>query len=157
AEGQGGVPLDGDVVVVVDPAEVGELEVTGQRGGLGRNAFHHAAVAAQGVDVEVDQVLEPRPVEVGRHPAAGDGHADAGGQAAAERPGGTLHAAGPAVLRVAGAAAAQLAEALDRLQRHRRLAQRLVVLADRPHAGQVQERVQQHRGVAGRQDEAVAV
>ena len=33
----------------------------------------------------------------------------------------------------------------------------LVVLADRLDAGQVQERVEQHRGVAGREDEAVAV
>ena len=131
--------------------------MAGQRGGLGRDAFHHAAVAAQGVDVEVDQVLEAGPVEVGGHPAAGDGHADAGGHALAERAGGGLDAAGPAVLRVAGAAAVQLAEALDRLQRHRRLAQGLVVLADRLHAGQVQQRVQQHRGVAGREHEAVAV
>src|SRR5262249_45643947 len=111
AEGQFRVPLDGDVVVVVDPAEVGELQVAGERGSLGRDAFHHAAVAAQGIDVEVDQVLEPGPVEVGGLPAAGDGHADAGGQALAERAGGGLDAAGPAVLRVAGAAAVDLPEA----------------------------------------------
>ena len=157
AEGQRGVALDGDVVVVVDPAEVGELQVAGERGRLGRDAFHHAAVAAQGVDVEVDQVLEAGLVEVGGHPAAGDGHADAVGQPLPERAGGGLDAAGPAVLRVAGTAAVELPEALDRLQRHRRLAQRLVVLADRLHPRQVQQRVQQHRGVAGREDEAVAV
>ena len=77
--------------------------------------------------------------------------------ALAERAGGGFDAAGPAVLRMAGAAAVQLAEALDRIQRHGRLAERFVLLADRLHAGQVQQRVEQHRGVAGREDEAVAV
>src|SRR5258706_238790 len=33
AEGQAGVALDGDPVVVVDPAEVAELQVAGQGGG----------------------------------------------------------------------------------------------------------------------------
>ena len=59
AERQRRVALDGDVVVVVDPAEVGELQVAGQRRGLAGDAFHHAAVAAQGVDVVVEQ-LETR-------------------------------------------------------------------------------------------------
>jgi hypothetical protein len=154
---QGGVALDGDVVVVVDPAEVGEPQVSRQRRRLVRDALHHAAVAAQGVDVKVDQVLEPGPIEARGHPPAGDGHAHAGGQSLAERAGGGLDAAGPAVLRVTGAAAVQLPEALDRLQRYGRLTQRLVLLADRLHPGQVQQRVQQHRGVARREDEAVAV
>ena len=157
AEGQRGVPLDRDVVVVVDPAEVGELPVGGERGGLGGDALHHAAVAAQGVDVEVDQVLEAGAVVACGHPAARHRHADAVGQALPERPGCRLDARGPAVLRVAGAAAMPLAERLDRLERHRRLAQPLVVLADGPDAGQVQQRVEQHRGVAGRKHEAVAV
>src|SRR5262249_25628369 len=49
---QGGVALDGDVVVVVDPAEVGEPQVSRQRRRFVRDALHHAAVAAQGVDVK---------------------------------------------------------------------------------------------------------
>src|SRR6185295_384303 len=39
--------FDGDVVVVVNPAQVVELEVSSQRGGLCRDAFHHATVAAE--------------------------------------------------------------------------------------------------------------
>ena len=58
---------------------------------------------------------------------------------------------------MAGAGAVELAEALDGVERHRRLAERLVVGVDRLDAGQVQERVEQHRGVADRQHEAVAV
>src|SRR5262249_10844370 len=120
-ESQRRTALDGDVVVVVDPAEIGEFQVAGQRGCLGRDAFHHAAIATQGVDVEIDQVLEPRPVEVGSHPPPRNGHADAGGPAVAQGAGRAFSAAGPTILRVAGAATVQLPEALDRLQRHRRL------------------------------------
>ena len=54
AERQRRIALDGDVVVVVDPTEVIELEVSCQRGGLAGDPFHHAAVAAQGVDVIVE-------------------------------------------------------------------------------------------------------
>ena len=100
-EGQRGVPLDRDVVVVVDPAEVGELPMGGERGGLGGDALHHAAVAAEGVDVEVDQVLEAGAVVACGHPAARQRHADAVGHALPERPGRRLDARGPAVLRVA--------------------------------------------------------
>ena len=46
AEGEIRLALDRDPVVVVHPAEVGQLEVTGERGGLVRDAFHHVAVAA---------------------------------------------------------------------------------------------------------------
>src|SRR5262249_35699174 len=94
-ESQCRVPFDGDVVVVVDPAEVGELQVAGQRGSLGRDALHHAAVATQRVYVEVDQIFEPGPVEVGGLPATGDGHADAVGQPLAKRAGSGFDAAGP--------------------------------------------------------------
>jgi hypothetical protein len=68
AEGEVGVPLDGDPVAVVDPAQVGQLPVAGERGGLGGDALHDAAVAAQGVDVEVKH-REAGTVECGRRPA----------------------------------------------------------------------------------------
>ena len=54
AEGQGRMSLDRDVVIVVDPAQVRELEVSGKRGGLGRDAFHHAAVSCERIDVVVE-------------------------------------------------------------------------------------------------------
>jgi len=50
-----------------------------------------------------------------------------------------------------------LPKRLDRLEGNRRLAKPLVVLADGPDAGQVEQRVEQHRGVASREHEAVAV
>ena len=57
----------------------------------------------------------------------------------------------PAALRV------ELAEVLDVVELHRQLAERLVVGVDRLHAREVQQRVEQHRGVARGQHEAVAV
>ena len=155
-EGDRGRAVDGDPVRVVDPAEVGELEVAGEAGGLGGDAFHHVAVAAEGVDVVVEEV-EAGLVVVGPKPLAGRGHADAGGHALAERPGGGLDAAGPAVFGVARALAVELAELLEVVQGQRGLGEVFVLGADRLHAGQVDHRVEEHRGVADREDEAVAV
>src|SRR5258708_28320481 len=56
-----GFTFDGDAIVVVNPAKVIELQVPRNRGGLARDAFHHAAVAAR----RLDPILEPlkiRPV-----------------------------------------------------------------------------------------------
>ena len=51
----------------------------------------------------------------------------------------------------------ELPEILDRLQRHGRFAQGFVLLADGLHTGQMQQRIEQHRCVARREDEAVAI
>ncbi len=150
--GEVGFAVDRDVVVVVDPAEVVELQVAGDRGGLAGDPLHQAAVAGDRVDVEVEEV---GPV-AGALPLRGDRHPDRGRDALSERPGGRLHPRGPAVLGVAGGARVELAEALDVGEADRRLADHLVVGVDRPHVGQVQQRVEQHRGVPGRKHEAIA-
>ena len=74
-----------------------------------RNAFHQAAVAGQHIGVVVDQVI----AEGGVHDALGERHADAVGEALAERPGGRLDAGGMAIFGMAGGARAELAEMLD--------------------------------------------
>ena len=68
-----------------------------------------------------------------------------GGDALAERAGRGLDSGGDEILRVSGGHGAELAEVLDLVERH-------VCIA-----GEIQQRIQQHRAVAGRQDEAVAV
>ena len=75
----------------------------------------------------------------------GDRHADGVGEALAERAGRGLDPRGVAVLGVARGLRAELAEVLDLVDRHVRV------------AGQVQQPVEQHRAVAGREHEAVAV
>src|SRR5271170_2493369 len=62
--------FDGDVVVVVDPAEVVEAEMAGQRGRFGSNAFHHATIAADGVNVVIKN-CETRLIKMVGQPFAG--------------------------------------------------------------------------------------
>ena len=86
----------------------------------------------------------PVAIELRRQPPLGDGHPDRVGEALAERPGRRLDARRQAVLGMARGPRAPLPERLEVVERE-------VV------AGQVEHRVQQHRGVPGAQDEAVAV
>ena len=58
-ERQRSIAFNGDVVVVVDPAEIGELQVSRHRRRFAADAFHHAAIAGQRVNVEVHH-LESR-------------------------------------------------------------------------------------------------
>ena len=105
------------------------------------DALHQAAVAGDDEGAVVDQLVAIDGVQV----PLGDRHADRHRQALAERPGGRLDAGQLEILRMAGARAAELAEVADVLDRRARV------------AGQVEQRVDQHRAVAGRQHEAVAV
>ena len=129
--------------------------MAGDRGGFVGDPLHQAAVAGDRVDVEVEE-FEVRPVVAGALPLAGDRHADRGGDALAERAGRRLDPGGPAVLGVARGARVELAEALDVLQRDGGVADDLVVGIDRLDPGQVEQRVEQHRGVPGGEHEAVA-
>src|SRR5262249_8110031 len=111
-----GMALDRYAVVVVDPAEVVELEMAGQRRGFVRDAFHHATVAAQGIDV-VSEQLEAGAIVAGAKPSGGDRHSDTCRNSLTERSGGCFDSRRPVIFRVTGAAATQLAEALDVVER----------------------------------------
>ena len=125
-EGDVRVAFDGDVVVVVDPAQVVETEMPGQRGRLRADAFHQAAVAADRVDVVVEDV-ETGPVVPRSQPLPRDRHADAGGDPRAQRTGGRFNPGHEMILRMSRCLAAELAEVADVVQRYRRLPQALVV------------------------------
>ena len=153
AVGEVGLAVDRDVVVVVDPAEVVELQVPGERAGFAGDALHQAAVAGDRVDVEVEELL----AVAGAQPLRGDRHPDRGGDALAERPGRRLDPGGPAVLGVPRRAGVELAEAFDVLEADRGVADHLVVGVDGADPGEVEDRVEQHRGVARGEDEAIAV
>src|SRR5205823_6955287 len=104
-----GPPLDRDAVVVIDPAEVREPQVAGERGRLARHALHHAAVAAERVDVVVEERVVGA-VVARRQPAPGDRHADAGRDALTERARRGLDAGGPVILGMPGTLAVELTE-----------------------------------------------
>ena len=140
AEGQLGGAVDGDVVVVIDVDQAAQPEVPSQRRRLVADAFGEVAVATDHERVVVDQVGAEAFPQV----LLGHAEADAVADALAQRPGGDLDPRGVVALGVAGGARPPLAEGLEVLQRE-------VI------AGEVQHAVEQHRGVAGGEDEAVPV
>ena len=151
-----GVAFNGDVVVVPDPAKVIEAKMAGQRGSLRCDAFHHAAVAADGVDVVVEDVEVRFVVPVGE-PFLSDGHANTRCDALAERSGRGLDAGDPMIFRMARRAAVELAEAPDVVERNGRVPEIFVVSIYGLRLGEMQNRPKQHRGVAVRQYEPVAI
>jgi hypothetical protein len=155
-EGECGVALDRDVVAVVDPAQVGEFQVAGDARGLGADAFHHVAVAAHDVDVMVEQ-RETGLVVARRQPALGDRHADRIAATLPERACRRLDTGGVAIFGVAGGARRELTKLLDVVEADRGMAGLLARTIDLLDARQMQQRVEQHRGVADRQHETVAV
>ena len=142
-EGDVGTAFDGDLVVVVQIDELAEAQSAGEGGRLGRDALHEVAVADDAVHVVVHDLVAG-PVEVLGQDAFGDGHADAHGEAGAERSGRELDAWGETVFRVSRRLALPLAEALQ-------LFHWQVV------SGQREEAVQEHGRVARGEHESVAV
>ncbi len=71
------MPLDGDLVIVIDPAQVGELEMTRKGCCLAGDPLHHAAIATQGIDVVIENLEASAIVGTGQPPAS-DCHSDAG-------------------------------------------------------------------------------
>ncbi len=84
------------------------------------------------------------PIVVLRQPALSDGHPHSVGESLSQGPGGDFHPGGFASLWVAGGLGAPLPESLQLIERE-------VV------SGEMEEGVEKHGGVAGRQDEAIAV
>ena len=115
--------------------------MAGQRDRFLRDAFHQVAVGNQHVGMMIDGFL----AELRAEHFLGQRHADRGGNALAERACRGLDAFGVEILRMSRRQRSQLTELLDLVERH-------VVVA-----GEIQQRIQQHRAVAGREHEAVAV
>jgi hypothetical protein len=143
AEGQRGVALDRDVVVVIEGDQTPKSEVPGDRGGLRGDALLEISVRSDREGVVVDQLVPGPVVARGEHPL-GERQADAVGDPLAEWAGCRLDARGMAVLGVAGARRAELAEALD-------------VVELEAIAAEIEHRVEQHRRVPAGEHEAVAV
>ena len=142
-EPAGDVAVDRDAVVVVNGNQLVQLQGAGQRAHFMADALHQAAVAQEHIGMVVDH-LEAGPVELRGQHLLGQRHADRVGQTLAQRSGGGFNAWRETVFRVTGGPGMQLPETPD--LRHWQVI-----------AGQVQQRVQQHRRVAIGQHEAVAV
>ena len=139
-EGERGLAVDGDAVVVVEVDEPAELVVAREARGLRRDTLHEVAVG----DDRVDEVVGDRVAraELRREHRLPEREPDAVREALAERAARHLDAGEEAELRVPRGAGVELPELLEIVERD-------------VEAGQVQEPVQQHRAVAGGEDEAV--
>src|SRR4029077_11157171 len=130
--------------------------MTGERGSFRSNAFHHATVTANGVDVVVKNLKTWFVVSVGA-PFLGDSHANAGRDTLSERAGGSFHSRHPMIFRVAGRFAVELAKPANIVQRDRWLSEIFIVGVHRLHAGEMKDRPEQHGGMTVRQHKPVAV
>ena len=128
------VAVDGDAVVIIERHQFTQFQGTGQGAHFVRNAFHHTAVAHEGVGVVVDDIVS-RTVELRRQGFLGDSHPDRVSDTLAQRTGGGFHACGVADFRVTRGFGVQLAEVFQ-------LGYRQIV------ASEVQQAVNQHRTMA---------
>src|SRR4030095_11873351 len=150
------VPFDADVIVVPNPAEIIQTEMTGERGSFGSNAFHHATVTADGVDVVVEDFKTWFVVWWGE-PFLGNGHANAGRDTLSERAGGGFHSRDPMIFRMAWRFAVELPKPANIGQADRWMSDVFIGGVHRLDAGKVKSRPEQHGSVAIRKDESVAV
>ena len=156
AESQVRVPFDGYPVAVVNPAQVTQHLVTGERGCFARYAFHHVAVAADRIDVVVEY-RKTRTIEVPSQPACGERHAHRIAAALPERTGRRLDTAGQTVLRVAGTFAAELSKPPDIVDRDGGRPLPLLFAVYCFHAAEMEHGIEQHRGMAIGKHEAVSI
>ncbi len=138
---QAGRAVDGDMIVVEQHDEAAELEMAGERDGLLAQAFHEAAVTRHAIGVVADDLIAVSAIEQ----PLGESHADRVAEPLAEGAGRGLDAGGVAVFGMARRAGAELAEPLQLVQLHLRV------------AGEIEQCVEQHRAVAGGEHETVAV
>src|SRR5262249_16070578 len=131
--------------------------MSGEGGGFVRDAFHHASISAQSVDVEVEQILKFWSVITGSQPLTGNSHIDTGRDTLAERSRSGLDTRCPTIFWMSGAAAIQLAECFDGVERNRYFAKSFIVFAHRSDLRQMQQGIKQHRRMSDREHEAIAI
>ena len=135
--------LDGDAVAVIEDDELRKAERARKRERLGRDALHHAAVAAKRKRVVVNDVIT-RLVERRCEMRLGHRHADSHAHAGTERARRRLNADRVAVLRMARRQGIELAELLHIVHRQ-------------AVAIEMEQRIEKRRAMTARKDEAVAV
>ncbi len=138
---EAGRAVNRDAVIVEQHDQLAEPEVARERDRLLADALHQAAVAGDHPGVMIDD----RVAQAGIQKAFGERHANGIGEPLAERSRRRLDTGRVAVFRMACGLGAELAEVLDLIERHA------------GSAGQMQQRVKQHRAMSGREHEPVAV
>ena len=142
-EGQAGLPVDGDLVVIVKGDQAGEAQMAGQGAGLVSDSFLQAAVPQEHIGMMIDHLVTGT-VETRGQPTLGQCQPHGIGNTLPQRAGGHLHAGRVPGLRVAGRFAVQLAEIPQFL--HGQIKTR-----------QVEQTVKQHGAMPVGKDESVPI
>ena len=141
AVGQFDGAVDGDVVVVPEHDQLAQGMTPGEADGFLADAFHEAAVTGDHIGVVIDEFL----AVLGALDLFGHGETDSVGDALAKGAGRGFNGVEEKILGVARGQGAHLAEVLDLIE------------GDLGVTDEMQQRIDQHRAVTGRQDKAVAV
>src|SRR6516165_11363578 len=116
-----------------------------QRRRFGSHALHHAAIAANRIDVVVED-LEVGTIVPIREPSLSNGHADAVGNTLSKRSSRGLDTRNQVVLGMTRSLTAELAEVTNIVERNRGLPKPFVFGIHRSGASEVKHGPQQHRG-----------
>src|SRR6185437_16540934 len=130
--------------------------MSGERCCLAGDTFHHVAVTAKRVDLEVKD-RKSRPIEMAAEPAGGHGHADAIATALSQGTSRRFDSRGNSIFGVSRTSAAELSKLFDVLKAYGWPLENIVVLVDHSYAGEMQHRVKQHRGMTVRQHKPIAI
>ena len=132
-----------DEVVVVQKDQLAQTQMPGQRRCFRGDTLHQVAVTDDGIGVMVDRG-DVGAVVGGRQKCLGDGHADRVGCALTQWSGADFDTRGNAHFGVPGGHRPPLPEALELVHWHF-------------IPSQMQQPIEEHRAVTGRQHEAVAI
>ena len=133
--------IDRDAVIVKKHDQLSEPQVTCKRDGLVAEAFHKAAVPGDDIGVVIDDFVTEPCIQ---H-ALCERHTHGVGKPLPKRTRRRLDSGRMTIFGVTGRLGAQLAKILQLLKGHPRIAR------------EVEQRIEQHRTVARRQNETVAV
>ena len=143
SEGDIGGALDGNAVGIIENGQLVQLPGAGQRQGLGGDALHQTAVAAEGIGAVVDDFIA-RTVENACQMLLGSCHTDRHGETGAQGARGGFYADGVAVLGMTRCERTELTELHQ-------------VLLLETELKKMQQRVEQHGAVAAGENEAVPI
>ena len=133
--------FDADAVVIIEENQIVQFQMAGKSAGFMGGAFHDAAVAADHIDLLVEQAVAR--ADGGLELLHADRHTDGGGETGSQRASRHFDAFRVAIFRMAWALAAPLTE-------------RLQIIDRQTEVEQMQQRIDQHGAVARGEDETVA-
>ena len=135
--------LDSDVVVIVEVNELAEFEMAGEGGRFMGHTLHELAVADDCVGMVIDHLVF-RTIEMGGQKPLGNGHSHTIGKSLTKGAGSGLDPFCNVRFRVTGGEALPLAEILEFIERK-------IITSE------MQQAVNEHRAVSGRENKPIPV